>query len=81
MTNVVRHAGADAAWLSLAEGNGVVVLGVEDDGNGFPADATPGAGIEGMRERALLVAGNLGIGASRHGGTSVTLTLPAAHEP
>jgi signal transduction histidine kinase len=34
-----------------------------------------------MRERALLVAGNLGIGASRHGGTSVTLTLPAAHEP
>ncbi len=76
MTNVVRHATAGAAWLSLAEADGVVLLGVEDDGTGFPADAVPGAGIEGMRERALLVAGKLQIGPSGHGGTSVTLTLP-----
>ena len=78
MTNVVRHAAAEAAWLSLAEADGVVFLGVDDDGIGFPADAVPGAGLEGMRERALLVAGKLQIGPSARGGTSVILTLPNA---
>ena len=78
VTNVVRHADATAAWLSLAEADGVVLLGVEDDGVGFSPQAVPGAGIEGMRERALLVAGKLRIGRSGHGGTSVNLTLPKA---
>jgi two-component system sensor histidine kinase UhpB len=80
MTNVVRHAEAEAAWLSLAERDGVVLLGVEDDGVGFSPEAMPGAGIEGMRERALLVAGALRIGRSEHGGTSVNLTLPKPAE-
>lgn len=80
MTNVVRHAAAEGAWLALAEADGVVLLGVEDDGIGFPADAVPGAGVEGMRERALLVAGKLRIGPSSHGGTSVILTLPKAQD-
>jgi two-component system sensor histidine kinase UhpB len=79
MTNVVRHAAAEAAWLSLAEADGVVLLRVEDDGVGFAADAVPGAGLEGMRERALLVAGKLQIGPSSHGGTLVVLTLPETH--
>lgn len=80
MTNVVRHAAARAAWLSLADADGIVLLGVDDDGSGFPADAVPGAGIEGMRERALLVAGKLQISPSGQGGTSVTLTLPKVTE-
>lgn len=76
MTNLVRHADASAAWLSMAEADGLVILGVEDDGVGFSSQAVPGAGIEGMRERALLVTGTLRIGRSVHGGTSVSLTLP-----
>jgi two-component system sensor histidine kinase UhpB len=75
-TNAVRHAHASAAWLSMAETSGVVALSIDDDGRGFPPDAVPGAGIEGMRERALLVSGRLRIGPSSRGGTSVVLSLP-----
>jgi len=76
LTNVVRHARAKHAWLSMTDTNGAIVIGVEDDGSGFPPDAAPGAGIEGMRERALLVAGKLRVGQSERGGASVVLTLP-----
>jgi two-component system sensor histidine kinase UhpB len=76
LTNVVRHAEADRAWLSVAATDDVVLLGVEDNGRGFDDNAVPGAGLEGMRERALLVSGALKIGRSDHGGTVVNLVLP-----
>ena len=81
MTNVVRHADARNAWLSLTEEDGRLRLQVDDDGRGFDANATPGAGLEGMRERALLVAGTLAIANSRRGGTSVQLILPLGAVP
>lgn len=80
LTNVVRHAHADRAWLSMAQADEVVLLGVEDDGRGFDTDAVPGAGLEGMRERTLLVSGTLRIGPSERGGTAVHLVLPLAAE-
>ena len=76
MTNVVRHAQARTAWLSLTAADGSVALGVEDDGRGLARDAAPGAGIEGMRERALLAQGSLRLGRSARGGMSVELVLP-----
>jgi two-component system sensor histidine kinase UhpB len=81
LTNVVRHAHANAAWLSVRETSGVVSLVVDDDGRGLPRDAVPGAGIEGMRERALLVSGRLRVGTSDRGGTSVVLSLPSPTDP
>ena len=81
LTNVVRHARADRALLSIAHADGVVLLGVEDDGCGFEADAVPGAGLEGMRERALLVSGTLRVGPSERGGTAVNLVLPTETDP
>jgi two-component system sensor histidine kinase UhpB len=80
LTNVVRHAEADRAWLSVAAADGVVLLGIEDDGRGIDDNAVPGAGLEGMRERALLVSGALKIGRSERGGTVVNLVLPLAGE-
>jgi len=80
LTNVARHADAGRAWLSLVQADGMLLLGVEDDGRGFGADASPGAGLAGMRERALLVSGTLEIGASERGGTAVRLVLPLAVE-
>lgn len=38
-----------------------LVLTVRDDGRGLPADAQEGAGIRGMRERALLVDATIGV--------------------
>lgn len=80
LTNVARHANAQAVWLSMQETSGVVSLTIEDDGRGFAPEAAAGAGIEGMRERALLVSGRLRIGPSSRGGTSVVLTLPSPED-
>ena len=62
LVNVVRHARATRAELSLQAENGAVVLRVRDDGRGIDAAGLrSGNGVRGMRERALLVGGDLGI--------------------
>ena len=77
MTNVARHAGADNVELALERRDGAVVLTVRDDGRGFDArHLRTAAGVAGMRERALLVGGNLDISASPAKGTDVRLQVP-----
>ena len=60
LVNVVRHARATRAELSLQAENGAVVLRVRDDGKGIDAAGLrSGNGVRGMRERALLVGADL----------------------
>ncbi|WP_374991136.1 sensor histidine kinase [Streptomyces sp. LHD-70] len=47
---------------------------VRDDGRGI-GTAEEGAGIQGMRERALLIGAGLHVGACTHGGTEVRLDV------
>ena len=78
LTNVVRHAGRAEARLSLSAGRGVVELEIVDSGRGFAPDRVPeGAGIRGMRERALLVAAELEVVSAPGVGTTVRLLCPA----
>jgi two-component system sensor histidine kinase UhpB len=73
----VRHARASRAELSLRAENGAVVLRVRDDGRGIDADGLrSGTGVRGMRERALLVGGELEVSAVAPHGTEVALKLP-----
>jgi two-component system, NarL family, sensor histidine kinase UhpB len=75
LTNALRHARADTIALTFeAAGDGPAVLTVVDDGRGI--GGRPGAGMRGMRERALLVGGALAIASPHAGGTTVTLTVP-----
>jgi two-component system sensor histidine kinase UhpB len=77
LVNVVRHARATRAELRLEAGNGEVVLRVRDDGKGIDAvGLRSGNGMRGMRERALLVGGDLRIVPVRPHGTEVQLRLP-----
>jgi two-component system sensor histidine kinase UhpB len=77
LTNALRHAEADALRFILRAEGGDVVLVVEDDGRGFePRLAASGSGIRGMRERALLVRGQLEVDAAPGRGTAVRLRLP-----
>ena len=62
LTNVVRHADASRAWLTLRADAEGVVLTVRDDGSGFSPDRVDHGGIRSMRERALLVGADLAIG-------------------
>jgi two-component system sensor histidine kinase UhpB len=78
LTNVARHARARVADVVLRPADGRVLLEVRDDGRGI-ADAeaaSEGVGLGGMRERALLVGGQLSVRRHEAGGTEVRLEVP-----
>ncbi|UQS31547.1 HAMP domain-containing sensor histidine kinase [Streptomyces fradiae] len=75
LTNTARHARARRAEIRLESMPGAVGLRVRDDGRGT-GGAPEGAGIRGMRERALLVNAALDLGPAPGGGTEVRLTIP-----
>jgi two-component system sensor histidine kinase UhpB len=75
--NVVRHSEATTAQIALEAQDGVVVLSVSDDGRGMPSAGTSaGSGIQGMRERALLIGASLKIESEPAGGTRLRLVVP-----
>jgi two-component system, NarL family, sensor histidine kinase UhpB len=74
LTNVVRHSSATTAAVSLTHDPGQVRLLVQDNGSGT-GGAPEGAGIRGMRERALLIGATLDL-ASSASGTQIRLTIP-----
>jgi two-component system, NarL family, sensor histidine kinase UhpB len=77
LTNVVRHAEATTANVALDLLDGEVALIVSDNGRGMPK-STPEetSGIQGMRERALLVGARLSIESQPGQGTEVKLVVP-----
>jgi two-component system sensor histidine kinase UhpB len=75
LTNVLRHAGASQAVLTLRGDAEGVTLQASDDGRGVDG-SRPGAGIQGMRECALRVDAALAIRTSPQGGTEVRLEVP-----
>jgi two-component system, NarL family, sensor histidine kinase UhpB len=78
LSNVARHSGAAHVTVALRRDADGVELTVADDGTGFAfADSERGLGIGGMRERALLVAGELTIESRPDAGTTVRLTIPS----
>ncbi len=77
LTNVVRHAQASQATLSLNATPHTATLSIVDDGRGLPPDLPARtAGISGMRERARLAHGKLEIDSKPSHGTAVTVELP-----
>jgi len=79
LTNVIRHADAGTAYVTLRHHDGHVELIVRDDGVGIPAAAGAGnGGVRGMRERALLIGAELTLGPASPGGTTVRLRVPVA---
>lgn len=79
LTNIARHAGASRVDLSLTGERGGVVLHITDDGRGLNGSGE-GAGIRGMRERALLIGARLTLGPAPAGGTEVRLVVPVEAE-
>jgi two-component system sensor histidine kinase UhpB len=75
LTNVTRHANARRVEVALIRRPGAVSLQVSDDGRGIPTE-TAGAGIRGMRERAIFVGGTLTVGPGPDGGAEVRLDVP-----
>ena len=79
LTNVARHSNASRVDVSLAKGDGYLVLEVHDTGRGVTKNDIQNAsscGITGMRERTRLVGGEFGIQGSADTGTTVTVRVP-----
>ncbi|WP_345497099.1 HAMP domain-containing sensor histidine kinase [Nocardia callitridis] len=74
LTNIIRHAEASQVVLTLRAHADMLLLRVRDDGRGGVSD--DGAGIRGMRERALLVDATLVIRSPPGHGTDICLTIP-----
>lgn len=89
LTNVVKHAhGATAVSVIIDRAGAMMQLTIDDNGCGFNADdlvkhgskCRGGHGIAGMRERLLLVGGELEIESSTGVGTTVFARVPLTIE-
>ncbi|MDX3611283.1 HAMP domain-containing sensor histidine kinase [Streptomyces europaeiscabiei] len=80
LTNIARHAEAERIELRLRRSADAVVLDISDNGRGIGI-AREGAGIRGMRERALLIGAALEIDTGTTDGTHVVLSAPTATNP
>jgi two-component system, NarL family, sensor histidine kinase UhpB len=74
LTNIARHADAGEVDIAVTCDEQILGVRVRDDGRGLVV--AEGAGIRGMRERALLVGGQLQVSSTRGQGTSVDLRIP-----
>jgi signal transduction histidine kinase len=83
LTNAVRHARAQLVRIRIVHAPDGLIIEVCDDGHGEFEDsaARPGHGLSGMRERALLLGGQLEAGPLETGGFRVWARLPAAERP
>jgi len=82
LTNVERHAAASRVSVQVRRIDDRLTLRVCDNGRGL----TPGGarrngshGLLGMRERALLLGGQLTVESAARGGTTVTASIPLAN--
>ncbi|MDJ0499135.1 MAG: histidine kinase [Acidimicrobiia bacterium] len=77
LTNVLKHAGVDAApSVRLEEADGQLEIEVTDTGTGATSLPGSGQGLAGMQERASLLGGSFEAGPRPEGGYRVLARLP-----
>jgi signal transduction histidine kinase len=82
LTNIIRHAQAQHADVSLEQSGKAVWLTISDDGKGIQPSLNHrgGMGLEGMRERVMLVGGKFRLDSAPGAGTQIVIELPAGVE-
>ncbi|HTH94961.1 MAG TPA: PAS domain-containing protein [Rhodocyclaceae bacterium] len=78
VTNIVRHSGAQEAEISLARGPSHYHLKIADNGSGFDLSAPrrKSLGLVGIRERVMLLNGELSIQSTPGQGTVIHIAIP-----
>ena len=78
LTNVRKHADATVVRVSAEVQDGALRLVIVDNGRGFRPEETTsdGLGVQGMKERARLMGGDLRVISEPSGGTMVDLIVP-----
>jgi two-component system, NarL family, sensor histidine kinase UhpB len=80
LTNIVKHAGANQAWVNLdmAQGQSELHMVIQDNGKGFVSGKVlgpGGLGLIGMRERVESVGGKIHIQSDPGKGTVITVSI------
>jgi signal transduction histidine kinase len=78
LTNAVRHSGTARIGIRLAYRTGSVELEVGDSGRGMSGAEPSGFGVDGMRERARQIGGEIQILSDPGRGTRIVVTVPNA---
>jgi signal transduction histidine kinase len=79
LTNVVRHAGAAHAWVTIRYAGDELGIEIKDDGKkhpSAPAETAGGRGLVGMRERVQALGGHFEAGALPQQGFRVSAVIP-----
>ena len=83
LTNVARHANATEVDVRLAREDDALTLEVHDNGAGISEEqvsADSSLGILGMRERAILLGGELAISGAPGEGTTMRVRIPETYD-
>ncbi len=76
LTNISKHAQATTITVKLQQAR-MIWLSIEDNGKGFdPAHNTTGFGLQGMRERAADLGGQLTLQSQPHQGCTILVSIP-----
>jgi signal transduction histidine kinase len=76
IANVLKHAGATRATISLTYDDGRLQLAVADDGRGFDPDTASDGGLLGLRDRIHALGGTVTLATAPGSGTRVSASLP-----
>jgi len=77
LTNVVKHAAASTAWVTLAANDSQLSVEVRDDGIGGAQPGQGGTGLVGLNDRIAALGGSLELTSPRAGeGTTLTARIP-----
>jgi signal transduction histidine kinase len=77
LTNIVKHAAATRADVTIRRGDSTVRVTVTDDGTGG-ATANAGGGISGLTDRVAALGGHLDLHSPAGVGTRLAVELPCA---
>ena len=77
LANVLKHAGASRATVSIEAEDHILKIAVKDNGRGFDLPAVKPSGLRGLGDRVEALGGRLQVTTSPGAGTTVSATLPA----
>jgi signal transduction histidine kinase len=77
LANVSKHAGARETWIDIRYTDGMLRIGVTDNGHGG-ADPSRGSGLRGIERRLAPFDGVMAISSPPGGPTAVTMEIPCA---
>jgi signal transduction histidine kinase len=75
LTNVIKHARAEHAWISLRHDGDLLTARIKDDGAGG-ADPTGGTGLRGIERRLSAFDGTVAVKSPSGGPTELAMVLP-----